>query len=341
MPTRIEAEIMRPWRLNEKPVVSIICITYNHQSYIKDALESFLAQETDFPFEIIVHDDASTDSTSTLVKQYAEKYPHIVKPIFQKENRSSQLKKNVLLPIILTAISYAQGQYIAYCDGDDYWIDKDKLKIQISEMQKFPNCEMSFHPVMRKSTNGRKRKKIIAKHSANNKIFETKQLILGSARFCPTVSFIFKKCVFESIPNWLFDAPCTDYFMQVLTSLKGGALYINRAMAVYRERSIGSWSEKVTIDENLVYDYYIGMLQALDDINAQTENKFKKEFNIIKKKLCFFMSANPALSSSTRKKIFKNHRNIFSIKRKIIWYLIFRNKKLLKLTSNAYDYMFR
>lgn len=340
MATRTEAQMMENWQHLETPVVSIICITYNHRLYITDAIESFLKQQTDFPFEIIIHDDASTDGTAEIVQRYAEKYPSIIKLILQKENQSSQLKKNALLPIIMTAVSHTKGQYIAYCDGDDYWTDEHKLQIQISEMQKHPHCEMSFHPVFRKPINGKRREKIISRHSRHNKIFETKQLVLGAAKFCPTVSFVFNKNVFSDIPQWLFDAACTDYFLQILASLKGGALYISKVMAVYRSRSIGSWTEKVSKDKNLIHSYFSGMLLSLEDINSHTHNQFINELNVIRKKLCFFMSVNPALSLENRKEIFRQNKKLFDLKRKILWYLIFRNKKLSEHIFDIRNYIF-
>lgn len=340
MAARTETQIMENWQNCAPPVVSVICITYNHQPYIVGAIESFLKQQTDFPFEIIIHDDASTDGTTEIVRQYAKQYPNIITPIFQKENQSSKLKKNALLPIIMTAISYASGKYIAYCDGDDYWTDAHKLQIQISEMQKYSDCEMSFHPVLRQSINGKRREKILARHSGHNKIFKTRQLVLGAAKFCPTVSFIFTKDTFTSIPQWLFDAPCTDYFLQILASLKGGALYINKIMAVYRSHSIGSWTEKVSKDKNLIHSYFFGMIQSLEEINAHTHNQFINEISIIKKKLCFFMSVNPALSLENRKEIFRQNKKLFDLKRKILWYLIFRNRKLSEHIFDIRNYIF-
>ena len=340
MTMRTEAEMLAEWGDQETPLVSIACITYNHESYIADAIEGFLKQRTDFPFEIVIHDDASTDKTADIIRFYLEKYQRIIKPIFQKENQASQLKKNLLLPIILTTVSHAKGRYIAYCDGDDYWTDSNKLAIQIAEMQKYSNCNVSFHPVFRQRINGKKRAKIIAKHSAKNKIFKPKQLILGAAKFCPTVSFIFKANVFESIPKWLFDAPCTDYFLQVLASLNGGAIYISKVMAVYRACSSGSWSEQMSKNKNLVYSYFTGMLSSLDDIDNYMNKKYTNEIGIIKKKLCFFMCTNPTLSLEERRKIFQENNAKFNFNRKLIWFLIFRNKKFCELMYNVKSYIF-
>ena len=114
----------------EKILVTIWCITYNHELFIRDAIESFLMQKTDFRYEIIIHDDASTDNTAEIVREYEEKYPDLIYGIYQTQN---QLKKNQ--PNIKwlqdIAIQNCHGKYIAACEGDDYWLDIQKLQMQI------------------------------------------------------------------------------------------------------------------------------------------------------------------------------------------------------------------
>ena len=110
------------------PLVSVICTIYNHRPFIEQAIESFLMQQTNFPFEIILHDDASTDGTSDIIRTYAAKHPDLIVPVIQTEN---QYSKGVM-PLGQSAISYARGKYVAWCEGDDYWIDPLKLQKQIA-----------------------------------------------------------------------------------------------------------------------------------------------------------------------------------------------------------------
>lgn len=124
-----------------KPLVVIQCITYNHGPYIRDALDGFVMQKTDFPFVAIVHDDASTDNTAEIICEYAQKYPDIILPILEKENQYS--KTDGSLGRILRNAKEATGaKYIALCEGDDYWTDPHKLQIQVDFLESNPEYSM-------------------------------------------------------------------------------------------------------------------------------------------------------------------------------------------------------
>lgn len=123
--------------MSKETLVSIRCITYNHESYIRDCLEGFVIQKTSFPFEAIVHDDASTDGTAAIIREYAEKYPDIIKPIYETENQYSK-HDGSLRRIMDEAIS-PSAKYIAICEGDDYWIDPLKLQKQADFLETHPD----------------------------------------------------------------------------------------------------------------------------------------------------------------------------------------------------------
>ena len=125
--------------MEQKPLVSILCATYNQKDFIAQTIESFLMQKVDFPIEIIVHDDASTDGTAEIVKEYADKYPDIIKPIFQKENQHSK-KTGIWNTFIYPK---AQGKYYADCEGDDYWTDPNKLQRQVDFLESHPEYSLS------------------------------------------------------------------------------------------------------------------------------------------------------------------------------------------------------
>ena len=126
---------------DEPLMVTICCLAYNHESYIRQCLDGFLMQKTNFRFEAIVHDDASTDGTATIIREYADKYPNIIKPIFETENQYS--KRDGSLRRILDA--HTHGKYIAMCEGDDYWTDPYKLQKQVDFLESHPDYVMCSH----------------------------------------------------------------------------------------------------------------------------------------------------------------------------------------------------
>jgi glycosyltransferase involved in cell wall biosynthesis len=115
---------------NNEITVSVCMLTYNHELFIRQAIEGVLMQETDFPFEVLIQDDASTDSTADIVREYEAKYPDIIKPIYQTEN---QFSKGVI--VIMPLFKKAKGKYIALCEGDDYWTDPQKLQKQVDFLE--------------------------------------------------------------------------------------------------------------------------------------------------------------------------------------------------------------
>ena len=133
MTNRTQQEIMQSWGTDnaDAPLVSVHCTTYNHEPYIAQALDGFLMQKTNFPFEVIVHDDASTDRTAEIIREYEARFPKIIKPIYETENQYS--KRDGSLGRIMDAA--CKGKYIAFCEGDDYWTDENKLQMQVDFLE--------------------------------------------------------------------------------------------------------------------------------------------------------------------------------------------------------------
>ena len=115
------------------PLVSIRCLVYNHEPYLRQCLDGFVMQQTTFPFEAIVHDDASTDGSAAIIREYVERYPDIIKPIYETENQYS--KRDGSLARIMDAAMHPNSKYIALCEGDDYWTDPHKLQLQVDIME--------------------------------------------------------------------------------------------------------------------------------------------------------------------------------------------------------------
>ena len=125
-----------------KPLVAIHCLVYNHEPYLRRCIDGFVRQRTNFPFVAIVHDDASTDRTADIIREYEMKYPDIIKPIIEKEN---QYSKGCLNEVMCKAIIKTGAQYVAYCEGDDYWTDSNKLQKQVDFLESYLDYSMCFH----------------------------------------------------------------------------------------------------------------------------------------------------------------------------------------------------
>lgn len=117
------------------PKVTVLCMAYNQEPFIRKTLDGFVMQKTNFPFEVLVHDDASTDKTPEIIREYAEKYPDIIIPILSKENHF-QSGRSILIEEFLPRI---KGKYVAHCDGDDWWIDENKLQKQADFLDANPD----------------------------------------------------------------------------------------------------------------------------------------------------------------------------------------------------------
>lgn len=237
---RTEEEIIASWKGDiNKPLVSICCLAFNHESYIEDALEGFLIQETDFPFEILIHDDASIDRTADIIREYETRYPKLIKPIYQIENQYSKgIKVNSVYNF-----SRARGEYIALCEGDDYWVDKDKIFAQIKLMKQHPAVNISFHPAYQVDGFLLNKDKVLCNYGDEVQIYCPAEVILGGGGFMPTASLIVKTDILQNLPEWFTKyAPVGDMYIQMIASLKGGALFYPQKSGVYRTNIPGSWS---------------------------------------------------------------------------------------------------
>jgi glycosyltransferase involved in cell wall biosynthesis len=143
-PARLERPIRvadQFWPNGTSPLVSVVCITYQHKEFIRQAIEGFLMQETTFPVEIFIHDDASADGTAEIVREYADRYPSLFWTVFQTENQWSKGNKKILFDYL----GQQRGEFIALCEGDDYWTSPQKLENQAKWMWAYPDCAFCFH----------------------------------------------------------------------------------------------------------------------------------------------------------------------------------------------------
>lgn len=247
-----------------KIMVSICCITYNQEKYISDALNSFLMQKTDFSYEILIHDDASTDRTPEIIKEYVMDYPDIIKPIYQTEN---QYSKGIEI-FYNYNFTRAKGKYIALCEGDDYWINENKLQIQVDYMEQNPNCSLCTHTSEKVS--GVKKLFGIIRPNRGDKNYRTDDVILGGGGMFATNSMLFPSNLVRSLPEFYFNAPIGDYPLTIFLSLHGDVHYIDSCMSSYRFMSEGSWSVKMKSNKSKLIELNNKIAEMLNEINDYT-----------------------------------------------------------------------
>lgn len=178
--------------IDSRPImVTIQCITYNQEQYLGDALEGIVMQKTNFRFEAIVHDDASTDGTAVVLRKYAEKYPEIIRPIYESENQYS--KRNGSVNRIMNAA--VRGKYIAFCEGDDYWTDPYKLQKQVDFLESHSDCTMCFHNAIEKFEYCDKKSRQFS--HIENRYYQGIEFF--REWIVPTASVIYRKSVLDSV----------------------------------------------------------------------------------------------------------------------------------------------
>lgn len=174
------------WHNVDNPSVSIVCTTFNQNKFIKDTLEGFLIQKTNFPVEIVIHDDASTDGTNEIIKEYESRYPKVIKAIYQTENQYSKsidIAEEFIYPLI-------KSKYVAICEGDDYWIDPLKLQKQVNFLEFNEDYGLVYTEIDRVDGEG----EIIDRSFFKN----------DSASFCETFEDYLFQAPFRAPCTWLF-----------------------------------------------------------------------------------------------------------------------------------------
>ncbi len=251
--------------------ISVVCMTYNHKDYIGRALEGFVSQKTNFPFEVIVHDDASTDDTADIVREYEKKYPEIIKPIYQKENlysRGINAKNKFVLPVI-------QGEYVALCEGDDYWTDENKLQIQYDYMTAHPECALCTHQAT--LHNCQKNTDSDLTDENNDRDYTINEVILLKAGHFSTNSILMKKRVYSDFPKALVAKGFSDYQLIINGALNGTVHYIARNMSVYNYAVNGSWSVRISQNKYKYIEHCKEFIRMISVFDKSTEYKYDKE----------------------------------------------------------------
>ncbi|MEY0330985.1 glycosyltransferase [Providencia rettgeri] len=257
-----EADIYKNWKYTDKVYISCVCIAYNHENYIRDALDSILAQKTEYRFELIIHDDKSTDGTREIILEYKNKFPSIITLILQDENQYSKLKR-----IIPLTIPHIKGEYTALCEGDDFWNDEYKIQKQISALIKYPKVNLCINRAIVIDGNENISPTKFRKHRKNSGTIPYRNVFLTSGQFCATASMFFRtKMLVNGLPLFYKHAPVGDFPLEVYLGLNN-IFYISDIMSVYRLSYINnSWSAQTLNDINIKINFLNEMKKSCWEI---------------------------------------------------------------------------
>ena len=316
----------------EKIMVSILCLAYNHEKYIKDALDSFINQKVNFKYEIIINDDCSTDSTAQIIKEYAERYPQIIKPIFQKENQYSKYKR-MLIDILMPQ---AKGKYFAICEGDDYWTDPNKLQKQFDFME--ANSEYSMCVANAIIVDSNKNKVGEINTVRDNSTLACDDFILGGGGYVATNSIFSRMKYIEQLPTYFNDFSI-DYLWQIFLSSMGKTYCFKEPMVAYRINTGSSWTYKIINDESKNININKRIVEKLKEIDECTNKKYddaitekitELQFNIFYLENDFeMMKQEPYLSY--KKRLTKGKKIKILIKEKMPFVFKILKKEKLKI----------
>ena len=248
--------------------VSIISITYNQNRYLQRAVDSFLAQKTDFEFEIILHDDASTDGTRDIVQAYADKYPGKVRAYLEKENQYSK-GVDFVAELIRNA---AKGQYIALCEGDDFWMDEHKLQRQYDALEAHPECDMCACRGCTVTEDGQTVVSEI-RPADHDCILPVEDVIKGGGQYLVSAGLFFRKSLFDEMLPFEKVIPL-DYEQQIKGALRGGIYYIDKTMAAYRRYAEGSWTNDVLRKKERLKLQWAKEIALLKQLDVDTHGKY-------------------------------------------------------------------
>lgn len=248
--------------------ISVDVITYNHKKYIRRCLESILSQRTDFDFEILVHDDASTDGTREIIEEYAKKYPDIIKPFFETENQYSRGVRRIGYTYNITR---AKGKYIASCEGDDFWNDTNKLQYQFDFLEKHHDYSAHFHAAQVVDCNDT----WTGKYLGNIGVNEVMTIENSLLKFYPTASKLYRRECLSDVPKFYYIGDAGDFPTQILILLFGNAYYEGKVMSCYRTGVVGSSNDrfkKWTLERRL--RHFDERIQLLGEFDRYTNGKY-------------------------------------------------------------------
>lgn len=272
------------------PLVSICSITYNHAPFIRQCLDGFLMQQCNFPIEIIINDDCSTDGTTEIIREYAEKYPDKIFPVYHEKNLYSQGVRGMFDKFVFPK---ARGKYIALCEGDDFWTSPHKLQRQVDFLES--HCEYSMI-----CTNARV---LGSDGELNWHRYKTscdvplRDIILNRGAWIYTASMVFRREHMSDYPDFARRCHVSDYPYAIHMALHGKVYYLAEQMSAYRYMLPGSWTYTTKINESF-FQKWLSEIQMLQGYNNTSNGLYRKYFERVMGKLAiFYLRKAPSMKS--------------------------------------------
>lgn len=213
-------------------LLSVRLVTYNHEKFISSAIEGALMQRTKFPFEIVVGEDCSTDSTAAIIESYRAKYPELIRVLPSESNLGGKINA-------IRALHACTGKYVAHLDGDDYWTDPYKLQEQVDILEANPGLACCFHNMENRFEDPDIPSKL---YCGNLEKQILTRLDLANYNFIPSSGNIFRKGLVPRHPDWFYQLPFGDWAWHLLNAQHGDLFYLPKVMGVYRVHAHGLWS---------------------------------------------------------------------------------------------------
>lgn len=224
--------------LPKKPVVSVCVQAYNHERYIRKCLDGILEQDLELDFEILLGEDDSKDNTRKICLEYSQKYPDKIKLFLHDRANNIAINGSATGRFsLIYNLFNAKGQYIALCEGDDYWINKDKLKTQLSFFERNTWCSMVYHSALVVNDVDFQ----LGVTGVFNKSFKTAEEFILRGDI-PTSSMFFNKEIIDDLPEWFCEVPGGDFGISLLALEKSDIGYQNFRGSAYRLHSGGIFS---------------------------------------------------------------------------------------------------
>jgi Glycosyltransferases involved in cell wall biogenesis len=251
-------------------LLTIICITYNQGQYIEKTIQNFLSQKTNFEYEIIIHDDASSDETVSILKKYKCAYPNKINLILQHENQYSKsvnFIEKFMEPLI-------RGKYVAFCEGDDYWCDENKLQDQVDFLEKNPNYIACAHQTIVKNIKAGTEKTINFLNHDQDITFKSQLYQVFGKAHIHSNSLVYRRFILDKKPKFVSETRSFgDYQLLMYISLLGNIRFINKIMSVYNLFSTGSWTENSKKEESQLR-IFKERISLLLEVNRCTRYKY-------------------------------------------------------------------